>query len=898
MKSSESLQRYWKKRNFIRTTEPRGRGRRASSSGPSLHYVVQKHAARRLHYDFRLELDGTLKSWAVPKGPSLNPSDKRLAVHVEDHPMEYADFEGIIPHGQYGAGTVMVWDRGEWIPDGDPKAAYDKGHLTFTLAGQKLQGRWALVRMGGARNRDGTNWLLIKGRDRKARAGASGATTQALSKSVKSGMAMNEIAAARTAEWYSGQATPQATPDRTSRRTSPSSSAAVRNPRREVGGTPGKLPPCPKWVQPQLATLVEDIPEGEEWVHEVKYDGYRLLCRIDQGAAKLFSRNGRNWTAKLNEHASAAAKLKVINAWLDGELVALGEDGTMSFQALQNAFGGTGNSQLVYFVFDLLFLDGLDLRAMPLHERKRRLTPLLTGSGCALRYSNHVPGQGRTVFETACRRGLEGLVAKLADGRYVAGRNKNWVKVKCHHRQEFVIGGFTDPAGSRRGLGALLLGVYENQQGRRRFVYVGRVGTGFSEARLSHLHRVLRKLERSRSPFINPPTGRDAHGVHSVTPKLVAEIQFAEWTQEGLLRHASFLGLRDDKPARTIVREIPSHHPTGMTNPNTVTAMPDGRQPSNSSRMGGAGTSRSKTSISTAVAGVKITHPHRALYADHGITKLDVAQYYESMAEWILPHLKGRPLTIVRCPEGQTRGCFYQKHVTDQIHEAIDRVEVEETQGRACYMVANTTAAIVALAQLGMLELHTWGATQNRLDRPDRMILDLDPAPDLAWEVVIEAAFLMRTLLDELSLKSFVKTTGGKGLHVVVPLRRNHSWEEVKEFSKALAEHMTQTIPARFTDNMSKRARKGKVYIDFLRNDQGATAVAAYSTRAKPGAPVSVPLAWDEVSPSLRSDQFTMRTVGERLSKLASDPWEDYFTEHQLLTSNMRRCIGIKSPPS
>jgi bifunctional non-homologous end joining protein LigD len=578
--------------------------------------------------------------------------------------------------------------------------------------------------------------------------------------------------------------------------------------------------------------------------------------------------------------------------------VALGEDGTMSFQVLQNAFGGTGNSQLIYFVFDLLFLDGLDLRAMPLYERKRRLAPLLTGHDRLLRYSDHIHGQGRTVFETACRRGLEGLIAKLADGKYVAGRNRNWVKVKCHRRQEFVIGGFTDPAGSRRGLGALLLGVYENRQGRRRFMYVGRVGTGFSEARLSHLHRVLGKLERPHSPFINPPTGRDAQGVHWVTPKLVAEIQFSEWTQEGLLRHPSFLGLRDDKPARTIVRELPNHHPTGIMNPNAVAAMPGGRQQSNPSRMGEAGRSRSRSSSSTTVAGVRITHPHRVLYGDDRITKLDLARYYETMAEWILPHLRGRPLTIVRCPEGHERGCFYQKHVTDQVHEAIDRVEVEETEGRACYMVANTTAAIIALVQLGVLELHTWGAKQNQLDRPDRMTLDLDPAPGLPWEEVIEAAHLMRTLLDELNLKSFVKTTGGKGLHVVVPLQRNHSWDEVKGFSKALAEHMTRTIPARFTDNMSKRAREGKVYIDFLRNGQGATAVAAYSTRAKPGAPVSVPLAWDEVSPALRSDQLTMRTVSERLSKLATDPWADYFTEHQHLTLNMRRRIGMKFPPS
>lgn len=888
MKASEKLRPYRKKRNFSRTAEPRG-GRPPSQSGSALSYVIQKHAASRLHYDFRLELDGTLKSWAVPKGPSLNPADKRLAVHVEDHPMEYADFEGIIPPRQYGAGTVMVWDRGRWIPDGDPLAAYKKGRLKFTLEGQKLQGRWTLVRMSGSRNPDGKNWLLIKERDEAARTETAGETTARSSKSVKSGMTMDEIADARPAEWHSDRETHQ------------SAVAARKEPGKAIrpsGARPSRVAVdrgaerthCPEWMEPQLATLVDGVPKGDGWLYELKYDGYRMLCRISNGAAKLFSRNGREWTAKLAEQAKAAAELPVVNAWLDGEITALAPDGTMSFQALQNAFDRSRAARLVYFVFDLLFLDGHDLRKMPLSERKRRLAALLAGlpEDGPLRYSDHIREEGRTVFDTACRQGLEGLIAKRADSPYLPGRNRNWVKLKCHRRQEFVIGGFSDPAGSRRGFGALLLGVYE---GEGRLVYVGRVGTGFSEERLSRLHRTLRSLQQPRPAFVNPPTGWDAKGVHWVKPELVAEVRFAEWTKEGILRQASFVGLRDDKPARVIVRESPAHV---AANPLTA-GRPDEeavRSPNRSSSRAKPSAPTPKRTATPTVAGIRLSNPYRVLFPHDGITKLELAQFYERIADWILPHLRGRPLTLVRCPDGHGTGCFYQKHVTDQVHEAIDRVEVEEADGPACYMVANTPAALVALVQLGVLEFHTWGAMQDRLDRPDRMILDLDPAPDVPWREVVEAAFLIKTLLDELSLASFVKTTGGKGLHVVVPLERRHSWDEVKRFAKSLAGHMVRTLPQRFTDNMSKRVRKGKVYLDYLRNAQGATAVAAYSTRAKPRAPLSVPLRWKECTPELHSDRFTMHNIEERLSQLVADPWAEYATVRQHLTADMTRRLA------
>ena len=878
MKSSEKLQQYRKKRNFSRTSEPPGSPSRIKSSSEFL-FVIQKHAASRLHYDFRLELDGTLKSWAVPKGPSLNPSDKRLAVHVEDHPMEYADFEGIIPPRQYGAGTVMVWDRGRWIPDGDPKAAYEKGHLKFTLAGQKLRGRWALVRMGGARNRDEKNWLLIKERDKAARTTTTIGSRLKLSKSVKSGMSMEEIAHVRPDTWLSHR-------ELTRRKQTKISES-------EKAGSQRGTVACPEWIKPQLATLVDEVPEGDSWIHELKYDGYRMLCRIDRGAVQLFSRNGREWTKKLSEQTQAAGRLAVNNAWLDGELVALNRDGTMSFQALQNAFDRRKDDQLIYYVFDLLFLNGRDLRSRPLYERKRQLASLLDGlpEDGPLRYSDHVLGQGRTVFQTACRRGLEGLIAKQVDSRYVAGRNKHWVKVKCHRRQEFVIGGFTDPSGSRRGFGALLLGVYE---GKGNLVYVGRVGTGFSEERLSQLYRALRSLQQRQPAFIKPPTGWDAKGVHWVKPELVAEVRFAEWTQEGLLRQASFVGMRTDKSAGVIVRESAEHVPTSQLTADRRDEEAVRTTNRSSSRAHGVSSPNptQKHAGVTTVADIGLSNPYRVLFPHDGITKLELAQFYMRIADWILPQLRGRPLTLLRCPDGHGTACFYQKHVTDQVHEAIDRVEVEETDGTACYMVANTPAALVALVQLGVLEFHTWGATEGRLDRPDRMILDLDPAPDVPWHEVVEAALLLKTLLDELSLASFLKTTGGKGLHVVIPLERRHSWDEVKQFARSLAGHMVRILPARFTDNMSKRARKGKVYLDYLRNGRGATAVAAYSTRAKPRAPISVPLTWDECSPELRSDQFTLHNIEERLSRLAKDPWAEYAKVHQHLTVGMTRRLA------
>lgn len=818
-----SLAKYRKKRDFGKTPEPRGR---TAQSHQQLEYFIQKHDARRLHYDFRLELAGKLLSWAVPKGPSLDPADKRLAVHVEDHPLEYGTFEGVIPPKQYGAGTVLLWDRGIWTPEGDPAKGYRQGRLKFHLEGKKLSGGWNLVRMGPPKN-DKENWLLIKERDAAARRGAAADIT------------------ARAPESVAKPSAPKV------KKSTPAISA---------GGARKK--PMPEIIKPQLATLSEHAPQGDDWLSEVKFDGYRVLCRIEQGEARLFTRAGHDWTGKWKPIAAAAARLPVEQAWLDGELVALDENGSIRFQALQNSMQAGAPAHLAYYVFDLVYMNGLDLTQVPLLERKQLLQQLLAAQPAdgPILYNDHIVGGAREVFEHACVHGLEGIVAKRADAVYSQSRGKSWLKIKCRHRQEFVIGGFTDPAGTRKEFGALLVGVYDDAQKLR---YAGRVGTGFDQDTLKIFSGKFHALEQTHAPFINPPTGREAHGVHWLKPQLVAEVDFAEWTGSGVIRHAAFIGLREDKPSREIVRERASPAPVADQK-----KIPAG---------------------SAQVAGVSLSHASRVLFPGIGWTKLDLARYYERIAERIIPHLHNRPLTLVRCPHGGTGKCFFQKHVNETTTEDIERVKVPEDHGAALYMMANNVQAIVSLVQMGVLELHTWGAKAGHLDKPDRLIFDLDPAPDLPWTQVVEAALLMRALLEDLGLRSFLKTTGGKGLHIAVPLKPERPWPEVKAFTRAIAEHLANTIPDRFTAKISKAKRTDKIFIDYLRNGSGATAVAAYSTRARPGAPISTPIAWEELDENLHSDSFTASNIQQRLDNLRADPWAEYFQLKQRLSAAMLR---------
>jgi bifunctional non-homologous end joining protein LigD len=844
------LQKYRRKRDFHRTPEPAGAARSAQRSR---RYVIQKHAARRLHYDFRLEMDGVLKSWAVPKGPTLDPGEKRLAVHVEDHPIEYGGFEGVIPRGQYGAGKVLLWDRGTWQPEADPEAAYRKGHLRFRLAGRKLHGRWSLVRMGKPARDGKENWLLIKGRDAEARTGRAAEVTERETESVESGREIEGI-------------------------TERAGSA---------GGQPegARRKAMPSMVKPQFATLVDSVPRGEGWLYEAKLDGYRMLCRVRGGRAQLFTRNANDWTARMKPLAEAAAELTVNEAWLDGEVVVVRPDGTTNFQDLQNAFERGSNAQIVYFLFDLLYLDGRDLTGTPLHERKRLLRGLLDGADGRLRYSDHLEESGERFYEQACHRHLEGIIAKRRDDPYVGRRTRSWVKVKCRREQEFVIGGYTAPKGSRSGFGALLIGVHDKDG---QLHYAGKVGTGFNDEVLRRLHKRLNSLETDKPPFANPPTGAEGHRAHWVKPTLVAEIAFAEWTGDGRVRQAAFNGLREDKPARAIIRETAAPAPDARDKPRYARSMRRGKP------VMPTGKTAETTDNGNSVAGVRLSHPDRVLFPDTGLTKLGLARYYESVAEWILPDLKNRPLTLVRCPRGAGQQCFYQKHLDEAAPDAVRQVKIRESKGTRLYAVAEDVGALVGLVQMGVLEFHGWQARADEIERPDRFILDLDPDPAVSWKRVVEAAQLAHALLDEIGLRSFLKTTGGKGLHVVVPIERRHGWDDVKGFAQAVAQHMAHAIPERFTANPLKQKRKGKIFVDYLRNGRGATAIVAYSTRARPGAPVAVPLAWEELSPHLKSDHFNVENVLDRLRRQRRDPWKGYGSVRQSLSADMKRRLGGK----
>lgn len=838
------LAEYRRKRTFSRTPEPAGKKPAARRKARSL-FVVQKHAASRLHYDFRLESEGVLKSWAVPKGPSLDPADKRLAVEVEDHPLEYGEFEGTIPEGEYGGGRVLLWDRGDWEPEGSAAEGLRRGRLKFRLNGEKLHGGWTLVRMGKDDSGGKPNWLLIKEKDTDARPGD---ITRERPESVASGRDIEEIGSGKDRVWRSNR----------------SESPRVAPPKRRA-----RKRRLPEFVAPQLATLVSEAPRGEEWVHEIKLDGYRVLAATAGGEARLMTRKGLDWTDRFSAVAAAVAELPVESALLDGEVVALDADGRSSFQALQQAIGSDPDS-LVFFVFDLLEHDGKDLRARPLTERKAVLAKLLPATSDTLRLSDHLAGQGDKFFAEACRLGVEGVVSKLARAPYRSGRSRDWLKTKCIARQEFVIGGFTDPQGTRSGLGALLVGVHEGKNLR----YAGKVGTGFDRRSLAELMNRMRPLERKTPPFADPPRGAPARGAHWVEPRVVAEIAFTEWTADGLLRHPSFQGLRDDKPAAEVKRETPRRADAPAVS---------------SSRRSAAKPARAKSAADeAAVAGVPLSNPGRVLFPEMGLTKLGLARYYEAVAERILPHIVDRPLTLVRCPQGRAKQCFYQKHLREDAPAALGRVEIREESGdKEPYVYVRDLEGIVSLVQLGVLELHGWGSRADDVERPDRLIFDLDPDSGLEWSAVVAAAQELRERLDAAGLRSWVQTTGGKGVHVIAPIVRRRSWNDVKPFCRAIAESMVADSPERYVSKASKAARRGKVFIDWLRNGRGATAIVPYSSRAREGATVATPIDWREL-PKVSPADFDVATVPRRLVR-RKDPWSEFFAVRQSLTTRGSR---------
>jgi bifunctional non-homologous end joining protein LigD len=865
-----ALTEYRRKRDFTRTPEPAGAAMQAGAARP-LSFVIQKHAARRLHYDFRLELDGVLKSWAVPKGPSLDPGEKRLAVHVEDHPLEYGGFEGVIPEGEYGGGSVLLWDRGTWTPlDPDPEAAYAKGNLKFTLDGEKLHGKWVLVRMGGkAAVERHENWLLIKERDETAVPQSGDAVVADNPLSVASGRGLDEIAADRDRVWG---------PNGEMTAADAAEPRARTDPARLPGARKARMPQSPR---PQLATAANEAPDGPQWFHEIKHDGYRLIARISGENARLLTRNGLDWTGKFQALAKVMGGLAIEAALIDGELVHLEAEGTSDFGRLQDAIANERTDELVFFAFDLLYLDGYDLTGTALEHRKAMLAEIVPQhSQGILRYSDHQVGRGPEFFREACGYELEGIVSKRRDLPYRPGRGDSWLKIKCSNRDEFIVIGFTDPAGHRLGLGALLLGYYDRHGTLH---YAGRVGTGFSDTLLGELRARLDPLKRRAPPVAGLPKGVSLKGVHWTEPALVAEVRYAGWTADQVLRHAAFVGLREDKGPAEVVRDAGAQATAGKPH-RAAPAKPPQR--ALAAKPAAPAIARDG---STEFAGVRLTHADRVLYPDEGITKLDLARYYAEICDWALPYLGHRPLSLVRAPNGQGGEQFFQKHAGASVPEAVRRIEIDGE----IHLAVENLSGLVALVQIGVLEIHPWGSTAKKLETPDLVTFDLDPDVGLPWSQITAAALEVREALTGLGLRSFAKTTGGKGLHVVVPLTPKLDWDAIKAFAKAVAEEITAGNPGRYTTNQSKRARQGRIYIDYLRNGRGATAIGAYSTRARPGAPVATPVSWDEVEAGVRPDTFTVRTVPGRLEALKSDPWAEIGKVKQTVSAAARRKLGF-----
>ena len=813
-----TLAQYRKKRDFSVTTEPKGR--KATNLGAS--FVVQKHDARRLHYDFRLEIDGALKSWAVTKGPSLVPGEKRLAVHVEDHPIAYGDFEGTIPKGEYGGGTVIVWDRGRWTPIGDARRGYAKGHLEFELEGEKLRGRWRLVRMHGKPDEKHENWLLIKGEDEYACDKDAPDVLDELPNSAKTGRDLIEVAGDKAAP--EPKSRPRAKAPKAA------DNAAIQGARRT---------PLPAFVGPALATLVSQPPSGDNWLHEIKFDGYRVLARVEDKQVALMTRSGHDWTRKFGKAIPAELlRLPVTTALLDGELVVENGSGALDFSLLQRDLSEGRDDRFVYYAFDLLHLDGQDLRGAPLSARKQRLERIIGAEPSVVRFSGDFAEAGDLVLRHACRLGLEGVVSKMRDAPYRSGRGKTWVKSKCSARQEFVIGGYVPSTSMPDAVGSLVLGVHEGKA----LHGVGRVGAGFTVAVAEDLFKQLSHRETKSSPFTPPLSAEAAREVRYVKPDLVAEVEFRAWTADGILRHASFRGLREDKPAAEIARETPTS--TKMTKPSTRT--------------------------------IKLTHPDRLLWPDQGVTKEGLADYYTEVWPYIAPFVIGRPLALVRCPDGVGGPTFFQKHAWQGLSAAITEVHDPQHKDEKPLITINDLDGLMSLVQAAVLEIHPWGSTVADWERPDTITMDLDPGEGVPWEAVMSAAREVKARLEQAGLAAFVKTSGGKGLHIVAPLKPSADWAWVKAFTMKFAQSMASDSPDAFVATIAKVKRRGKILVDYLRNQRGATAVAAYSTRARPGATVSMPLAWSELIPGLEAKHFTIENALKRLGSMRSDPWADF----------------------
>jgi len=858
---------YRTKRDFTKTEEPSGEERVAPSS--RLRFVVQKHAARQLHYDLRLEWEGVFKSWAVARGPSLNPADKRLAVEVEDHPLDYGDFEGTIPKGEYGGGTVMLWDRGFWTPEGAKTThdAFQAGDLKFSLDGAKLKGSWVLVRMrgdkfGGKR----TNWLLIKHQDSYSTA-EDGDAVLSQDRSIASGRMMQQIADGKgkrpkpfmlattipgkaDAVWI-GTAQP------------PPAAATAKSPERSKKAAsvkPVMVKEVPKFIEPQLAKLADRPPDLAGWAHEVKFDGYRAQLRVEKGSAVIRTRKGLDWTERFGAIAKEAGKFA--DCVIDGEIVALDEHQLPNFGALQAALSAEKSDELVFYAFDLLFEGREDLRSLPLSERKERLEKFLSAQNAdsRIRYVAHLQSNAEAVLASACKIGLEGIISKKLAAPYTSGRSDRWLKAKCRAGQEVILGGWTTEGGTVR---SLLAGVKRGGH----LVYVGRIGTGYGREVVKVLLPKLQKFTREKNPFAGPNAPPQEANVRWLKPELIAEIEFEGWTSSGMIRQAAFKGLREDKDPEEIVAETPI-----TPQPADKKAAPKKARALNKS-------SAPLPSGPSTVMGVTLSKPDKALWPNAGdgkpVTKLDLARYFERVGDWILPHLAGRPCSLVRAPDGIEGQQFFQRHAMAGSPKLFDFVKVRGD--KAPYVQIDRVEALAAVAQIGALELHPWNCARNDPESAGRLVFDLDPAPDVKFEAVIAAAHDIRERLEEVGLMCFCKSTGGKGLHVVTPLtegKKAVAWPIAKNFAHLVCAQMAQDSPTRYLDNMSKAKRSGRIFLDYLRNDRTATAVAVLSPRAREGAPVSMPLVWRDVKKGLDPKAFTVRTVPTLLAK--NKPWKEY----------------------
>ncbi len=911
-----ALETYRKKRQFGVTPEPRGRvarhGRGAGLAGGR--YIIQEHDARRLHYDLRLELDGVMKSWAVTRGPSLDPSEKRLAVHVEDHPIEYNTFEGTIPAGEYGGGTVMIWDRGRWIPDADPHKGFAKGHLVFDLDGEKLHGRWHLVRMRGRPNDRHENWLLIKGKDDYARDGIDAENLEKVAHSVATGRTMEEIAAGKGKKrvWHSNRPADAADPpksqtqrsfreelralgsksgarSKTQSKKTPSKTSAPRRSRAKSTAKASRKSPSsspkgkgqsrtdpvkpartradtrpPDFIPPSLATLHDTPPSGRAWLHEIKYDGYRIEARLDHGKVSLLTRHRQDWTHRFKPIAEAVARLPAETALLDGELVVEDDKGASSFSLLQTDLKDGRSDRFVYYVFDLLYLDGRDWREQPLLARKAALEGLLGAKNQSgpIRYVEHFDKDGRVVFAHARKLHLEGIISKLREAPYRSGRTENFVKIKSHDEQEFVVVGFSPSTVMPNAVGALTVAFHE--EGALR--YAGRVGTGYTHDTARELWRLLQKLRAERPPVDVPKTER-RKDVIWVKPDVVVEAEYRGITHDGLLRQASYKGLREDKPAREVVRETPvaASAQRQAVRKSGPSAMAKAVSPSARKRAAQTPPPGQKPALGK----VRLTHPDRVYWPDVGVTKKDLAEYYVSVWDWMKPHILGRALSLVRAPEGVGGETFFQKHVAANVRSSPLRHDVP---GKDHDVIAvETIDDLVALVQSGALEIHVRGSRLDSLETCDRIVFDLDPGEGVSWKEIVAGARETRERLTALKLESFVKLSGGKGIHVVLPIA-DADWDTAKDFAQKIALGMAADSPQRFVGKMTKSLRKGRIFIDYFRNTREATSIAAYSTRARPGAPVAAPLTWEQLGRTTGANQFTVLNLKKRVRE---DAWRD-----------------------